>query len=476
MSRPLPLAACSPSRPRRRARLASAAAFALLLLAAAEGVAQSAPLAPPSPVAQASPSQRAPFEVLLYKFDAERDLVEFEPLAGSWSISAGSLWCTSKGPREELRWRRALTPRGKVTARLLGGGKVALLLRAGEQETQIVVDRAASRVAVECDGAPLAARAYEATAGAALALAVAWELDRLSVRIGDDEPFTLTRPGALPLDGLALLSFQSQPRFDELAIEREPTREALPSAAGVRALSESERLAIEQATQLLEGDDAPAAFERLRAALGERVAKAAEWPAPLLALLQKVALRRPALRSREPLAALVAAATLAAADGSATLVLPLRPAWSGEALPIRRTDGPVFLLRCADPQLAVEVYRYDQKLKYWFGRDPRLVYSSGGGGSTLGRARADEQHDFHARCQLVREFERSGRSIDGESAWEYEIAWPDADDGARTLGLRELFVLHRGDTWRITVAGAPLAQQLAADEIEWLLAQFEFAR
>lgn len=441
-------------------------------LAAADARAQEADPAP----APAAP-QRPAFESLLYRFDAERDLADFEPLSGSWSLSAGSLWCTSKGAREELRWRRALTPRGRVTARLLGVGRVALLLRAGAQETQVVLDRGAGQVAIEADGAPLAQRSFESKPGRALALQVEWELDRLKVRVGDDESFTVVRSGSAgPFDGFALLSLQSQPRFEELTIEREPVAETAVRATGRAPLSEGQRLAVEQATRLLEADDPGRALELLRESLGSKPPDAAEWPAPLLTLLQRVGLRRAALLTREPLATLVAAAKLSAADGSATVTLPLQPGFSGEAAPFRRTDGLVFTLRCADPPLAIEIYRYDQKLKYWFGRDPRLVYSSGGGGATLGRARADEQQDLHPRAERVRAFERSDHEVDGEHAWEYELAWPDPDDASRTLGLRELFVLHRGDTWRLTIAGSPLAQQTAAEDLTWLIERLRFER
>lgn len=426
----------------------------------------------------AAPQAQLPrFERLAYRFDSTNDLADFEVLSGAWSISSGSLWCTSKGAREELRWRRSITPRGRATLTLIGAGRVVVALKSGAQETQVALDRGEARVAIEADGTALSARSFEAKPTGALTLKVAWELDRISVAVGDDESFAVTRPGAFaPFDGIAFLAQKSQPRFDELVIEREPTLDLDDDATGGRKLTEAQKVAIERATQLLAGDDADAALDQLRAALGETPPPPSEWPPALLLMLQRVGLRRPVLVGREPIEALAKAAALPAADGSATLGLPLRPGWTGVAAPIRRSDGPVFTATCADPPLAVEVYRYDQKLKYWFGRDPRLVYSSGGGGATLGRARADEQQDLHPGAIRVREFDRAAHEIDGEKAWEYELSWPDPADPQKTAGLRELYVLHRGDTWRITIGGSPLAQQVAADDLAWLLARFRLTR
>jgi hypothetical protein len=428
-----------------------------------------------NPAAAQDGAQRPRFETLAYKFDHEKELSDFERLAGSWTISAGSLWCTSKGPREELRWRRSITARGRATVQLIGAGRIALSLKCGEQETLVRLDRSAGRVEIEADGQPLAERPFESKPLGLLELRLGWELGRLSIAVGDDEAFTITRSGArAPFDGFSLVSQKSQPRIEALVLEREPVADPALTAAG--ALTEAQKVAIERATQLLAADDAGAALAQLEGALGETPPPAAEWPAAFLLALQRVGLRRPALLAREPFEPLVASRALPAADRSSTLTLPLRPGWSGAAAPIRRADGPVFTATLVDPPLAVEVYRYDQKLKYWFGRDPRLVYSSGGGGATLGRARADEQQDLHANSTRVREFDRSARELDGEKAWQYELSWPTPDDPQKTAGLREIFFLHRGDTWRITVAGSPLALQLAADDVDWLLARFRLAR
>jgi len=436
----------------------------LALVAAQEEAPQAAPPAPR-------------LERLAWRFDSEKELADFETLAGTWTLSAGSLWCTTKGAREELRLRRPLNARGSATLTLFGGGRVALLLKAGAQETLVRVDRGEGRIAVEADGAPLAERPFEAKATGLLPFKVAWELDQLKVSVGDDEPFDVARPGAkAPFDSLAIVSLKSQPRFDALVVEREPVVELPPDVPGARNLTEAQKVAVEQAGALLASDDTNGAFEKLRDALGEPPPPAGEWPAPLLLMAQKVALRRPVLAGREPLAALVKSLERAAADGSATLTLPLRPGWSCEAAAVRRADGPVFTATCADPLVAVEIYRYDQKLTYWFGRDPKLVYTSGGGGATLGRARADEQQDLHAGATRVRDFDRSPRDVAGEKAWEYELSWPDPADRQKTMGQRELFFLHRGDTWRITLVGSPLAQQVAADDLAWLLTRFAVAR
>jgi hypothetical protein len=423
------------------------------------------------------PAQQAPrLERLAWRFDSEKELADFEGLTGTWTISAGSLWCTTKGAREELRLRRSLNARGSATLTLFGGGRVALLLKAGAQETLVRVDRGEGRIAVEADGAPLAERSFEAKPTGLLSFKVAWELDQLHVTAGDDEPFDVARPGAkAPFDSLAIVSLKSQPRFDALVVEREPVVELPPDVPGGRNLTEPQKVAVEQAGALLAADDVNGAFDRLRDVLGDPPPPASEWPAPLLVMAQKVALKRPVLAGREPLAAVVKTLERPAADGTATLTLPLRPGWSCEAATVRRTDGPVFTASCTDPLVAVEVFRYDQKLTYWFGRDPKLVYTSGGGGATLGRARADEQQDLHAGATRVRDFDRSAREIAGEKAWEYELSWPDPDDKQKTMGQRELFLLHRGDTWRITLVGSPLAQQVAADDIAWLLARFALA-
>src|SRR5262249_58128123 len=129
-----------------------------------------------------------------------------------------------------------------------------------------------------------------------------------------------------------------------------------------------------------------------------------------------------------------------------------------------------------EPAWTLEFVRYDGKLKYWFGRDPKLVYCSGGGGPTLARARADEQKEFAPKSEWKRDVAKAKQPLDGEAAYAYELVAPDpAHEGAQRE-LRETFALYRGDTWRVTIAGDPLALELAADDLAFLLATFRFGR
>jgi len=414
-------------------------------------------------------------ESFRYRFDSRDELDDFEVVAGAWSVSTGSLWCTSKGAREELRWRRDLTPSGTARLRMAGAGSVAIALGAGRRETLVRLDRAAARVAVEFDGEAALERPFEAPAAGALRLAVAWNGDQVEVTVGEDEPLRVARPpDSPPFTRLALLAFRSQPRFEELEVAREVPRGR--AGAGASQIPEEQRIAVELATRRFDEGDAAGAFDLLAKSLpagGNGQPPALSEPAVLL--LQKLGAVRAELRAKEPLRSRAAAATVAAKDGSATLVSPLRAGWSVQAHEIVRTDGPVFTLAFTEPALAVEVQRYDQKLKYWFGRDPRIVYCSGGGGPTLGRARADEQQEFHAKAVFTRPFGKRALEISGTATYEFELAWPDPADPARTIALREHFLLHRGDTWRISIRGSPLAFKLAQSDLDWLLATFRLA-
>jgi hypothetical protein len=439
-------------------------------------------------LAQADATAHAPppSETLRYKFDAASELDDFDAIAGSWTISTGNLWCTSKGAREELRWRRDLSAAGSASVKLVGAGRVALALSTGKadspQELLVRLDRGEQRIAVECGGKVLLERPFEPPASGPIALAVDWTLDHVLVRVGDDEPLRADRPACdAPFARLALLSMKSQPRFDDLVVVREtpaPRPETAPGE-GPPPLGEDQRIAIERASKRIEAGDLDAAFELVAkslppAATGNDGAPA-PLPEPVVVILERLGTLKPALKAKPPLKERVAAATIAAKDGSATLVLPLRAGWSATTPEIRRIDGPVFTLKCDAPKLEVEVYRYDQKLKYWFGRDPKIVYSTGGGGPTLGRARADDEKDQHPQSTLTRPFEKSKVELGGPT-YEYELAWPDPEDPGRTRALRELFTLHRGDTWRVTITGSPLDLDLARDDVEWLLSGFELAK
>jgi hypothetical protein len=411
-----------------------------------------------------------------YKFDASSDLADFEVVSGSWSLSAGFLWCASKGERDELAWRRDLAPSGSVELELVGPGRAALALRAGKSETRVRVERRSGellKAAVESDGKTAIERSFEAPATGGIGIAVAWTPEQIVLRVGDDEPLKVARPAAAaPFEKLSLLALKSQLKVDELRVERE----AAATPEGAAAPTEDERIALDRAAALARGGDPDAAFEALVKALpAQRTDGPSAFPEPVALLLQELGARREPLRARSPLKEWIAANPVAARDGSATLVLPLRHGWSVNAPEIRQVDGVVATLACKAPEVAVEVYRYDQKREYWFGRDPKSVKTSGGGGPTLGRARAEDLADQHANASFTRPFAKSRVPLGGATAYEHELAWPDPDDATRTRAVRELFVLHRGDTWRLTIAGTSPALEQAKSDVEWLLATFRFA-
>jgi hypothetical protein len=199
-------------------------------------------------------------------------------------------------------------------------------------------------------------------------------------------------------------------------------------------------------------------------------------------LLQRIALADPKgerMRTKEPLKSLLAANVVAAKDGTASFTLPLDGSFTAQPAEIHRTDGPVFAITQRDGaqhegDLSLEVFRYAGEIKYWFGRDPKIVYCSGSGGPTLARARADEQRDLVPKTEMKLDVERAKAPIGGETCYVYELARPDPDHAGRTVALREYFVLHHGDTWRLTVTGPPLALELAADDLEFIRASFRF--
>ena len=404
-----------------------------------------APLLLPLAARQAAPPAAHPAaprdsaERRAYDFSAESQLGDFESRSGSWLVASGTLWCTSKGTHEELRWRRPLSARGSLKVTLTGAGCFALEL-----------------------------------GGEARVVALRWSPAALDVRVGDDEEVRAALPpeASAPFTTLSLVSVKSQPRLDDLSIERIATGSDATAAPGA-VTSEDQQIALEQATRKLEAGDAAGALERVADQL-PRDGAAAPLPPQLARLLQRIGARDEKLREKEPLKSRYAARVVKAQDGSASLVLPLDANVVVEAVEIHRTDGRVLALASKEPAWKLEVVRYDSKLQYWFGRDPRLVYCSGGGGPTLARARADEQKEFAPKSEWKRDVAKAGRPLDGETAWAYELLRP---DGAREAGkteLQETFALHRGDTWRVTVEGDPNALALAADDIAFLLATFRF--
>jgi hypothetical protein len=426
------------------------------------------------------PAGKPAAERIAYDFSSETQLADFDARAGSWSISAETLWCTSKGAREELRWRRPLTPRGSLTLKLIGPGHVAVALGAGPRSARLRIDRGAGRWFVELDDKSLLERSFEAKPTGALPLELSWSSEGLVVRVGDDDPQSVPFADLKePFDALALLSLRSQPRFDDLVISRAGVaRPAAPAPGGAPPVDENLRIAIEHAAALLDGGDVNGAFELLARALPPgKPGAPPKLAAPVLALLQKIALadqKGEKLRGKEPLASLLAAKRVAARDGSASLTLPLDGGFTAEPAEIHRTDGPVFTVASKDPEISIEVFRYAGEIKYWFGKDPKIVYCSGSGGPTLARARADEQRDLVPKSEMKLEVGKAKAPLGGESCYVYELLRPDPARAERTVALREYFALHRGDTWRLSITGPPLALELAAADLEFLRASFRF--
>lgn len=429
-----------------------------------------------------APAGKPAAERIAYDFSSETQLADFDARAGSWSISAGTLWCTSKGAREELRWRRPLSPHGSLSLKLIGPGHVAVALGAGSRSARLRIDRGAGRWAVELDEKPVLERTFEAKPTGPLGLELSWSQEGIVVRVGDDDPQSAPLAGLKePFDSLALLSLRSQPRFDDLVVARvDAPKPAAPAAGAPPPLDENQRIAVERASALLDGGDLVGAFDVLVKALPPGKAGAPpRLAAPLLELLQRIALadqKSGRLRGKEPLQSLLAAREVAAKDGSAAFVLPLDGRFTAEPAEIHRTDGPVFTITSREPELSIEVFRYAGELKYWFGKDPKIVYCSGSGGPALARARADEQRDLVPKSEMKLEVGKAKAPLGGESCWVYELLRPDAAHDGRMVALREYFALHRGDTWRLTVTGPPAAFELAADDLEFLRASFRFER
>jgi len=189
-------------------------------------VAQCAAVQTSSPPASAALPPRG--DLFEYGFASEQELENFEPLAGSWKVFAGSLSCTSKGAREELCWRRELSPSGSLAIRLFGASVITVALRARDAETTVRLDCAEARITVAAGGKRLLELPFEAPASQLLDFTVVWSGECVLVQVGTDEPVRVKRPATAPFDGLSLLSAGSQPRVDELLIARD---QVLPSEA-----------------------------------------------------------------------------------------------------------------------------------------------------------------------------------------------------------------------------------------------------
>jgi hypothetical protein len=450
--------------------------LAPLLLLPAFAARQTSPAAPPPPVP--APAREAA-ERRAYDFSTESQLADFDARSGSWSIASGTLWCTSRGAHEELRWRRTLTPRGTLKVTLAGAGHFALEFGTGAQRAAVRVDRSSARWHVEADGHPVLARAFEPPQSGPLAVALRWSTGAFDVRVGDDEEVHAALPDGwtAPFTELSLVSVRSQPRLDDLVIERLGPAVDGTTAAAAAVPGEEQRLAIEQATRKLEAGDAAGALEQIVAQIPPpRAGAPSPLPPAVAHLLQRIGQRDEKLREKEPLKSRYAARVVRAQDGSASLVLPLAADVQVERVAVHRTDGRVLSLKSREPAWSLEVVRYDGKLQYWFGRDPRLVYCSGGGGPTLARARADEQKGFAPKSEWKHDVAKAKQPLDGEGAYSYELLRPDPAREGATTEMRETFALHRGDTWRVTIEGDPAALETAAEDLAFLLSTFRFEK
>jgi len=419
-------------------------------------------------------STSPPVEERTYHFSDKAEFSDFEIIAGRWGVSAGSLSCSSKGQQDELRWRRSLTLPASIHVQLETKGRFTLRTTSSTSACEVEFHRAKGTFQVRQGDRVLLDGYYLAPRSGPLDLRVKLIGAQVSVQVGDDKDHavSLTEP-VIGSIRLSLLSHRSQSRLHSLAITRAdpPVEEGQPQPN--RAQDEDDSLRLQDARALGEQGRWRDAWETLLPLLPERGAWE-DLPAPLLRLLNRIAVEEPRVRSRPPLEAWLESNRVQSRDGTVSAQRPLDATWTTEVPLARRVDGMLLVLECRVKGVRVEVHRYDHRVRYWFGEEPRTHFVQGSSATGLARARAADMVVEKPEARLLVEPRRSAQELGDQTTTEYVVRHLTKKENGKPVEYREYHVVHRGNAHRLTIEGPPKALESLDAELRWILATFTF--
>jgi hypothetical protein len=397
-----------------------------------------------------------------------------------WHVQSGALHSTSKGERDEIHWRRRLSPESRLDLEIAAGNQVGIRLTGGSEQILLTIDKGEGIVEV-FRGKEKLRTAYVTKARRELPFKLELEPSELKFTAADDNTVRVRLdPLAAERWEVSLESYRSQASFAHLRMTRRASEQEKENEITVEA-REQRRLHVEDARRLLDEGKPEHALARLREAIGTRTAtidqaRVAYRPEELR-LLNEIAERHPALREEEPLTALREATGRETRDGVLEFHLPFRAEWQAVLPDNKRPDGVIAVIRCIHPALEIEVYRYDQRFQYWFGQEPKLTTVSGSSTAALARARCDDQ-TLELGATVEREPDRSRWKPGGQSGTEYLLVFPkeQPDGEPRRFVHQALFVAFRGNTYQFSIEASLEAHDALKDELGWLLGSLRFQK
>jgi len=411
----------------------------------------------------------------VYPFTSTIELVDFDSIQGTWTINDGCLLCGTKGARDEIQWRRALSSTIKVQIETTAQGSCGIELRGSDGEVLVTWNRQKCWYAIERDRAVLKEGSFARPEGDLLTITLQWSPPSLSVQFGADDACSVILAEPAPcLLRLSLLSLKSQAKFQKLVVERSSAQNT-----STTLLEEEHRLAMDRAERLGAAGEWEKAFEEMHKLLPKVPPKKwrDELPEAVLDLFTRAASHLPRMRARPPLQPLMEEARVVSEDESICVYLPFRPQWTATAPRLRRVDGNPVEIRCSSPPVSIDVFRYDQRHNYWFGEEPKLQFVGGSSSAALNKARFSDLVAEHPDRMVhfePREQDRVGGEI--VSGFEIDYELKKTGEPPRRLLHREMTLGHRGNTLQISILGAPEAVASVEHEIQWLLTSLELRR
>ncbi len=398
-----------------------------------------------------------------YEFRQSKEMRDFEVLQGDWRVQGGGLVCISKNLRDEVRWRRSLPSAFRLEGELTAGTTLGLELTRTGVPTQILFDRRRQSVQVLENGRDLCQHHFEWPTHQSLVLHLKHDGSSLEIGIGGEDRWHVP---CKPARGLRLISQRNQSRWDRLKIV------PLAEQSEEFAANETQQLRLEDALSFLRRGEIPMARETFRALVPETPPDPRrELPSSLLLALNEWAWTDAEARRWDPVASLLHATRVESEDGTVSLHLPFRSSWSAEVLRTRRVDGDMLVVRCGSPPVEVRASRYDGRIRYWFGEEPRLLFIPGGNPTILARSRYQDLVLEKPGAEGRVSPRESKLALGGRDTTWFELTYVDPTSNAPQAPnvVREYFLQSRGNTHRWSVEGATTAIALVEDELAWML-------
>ena len=392
-----------------------------------------------------------------YSFADPEDLEHFVVLQGRWSVYSQTLVCNSDGSRDEIRWRRAIRPGSSIATSIGSAESCGILLADPAHSWLFLVDKTAGELRITENDAPRKVAYFDWPLSKPITLGITVETSSLKIDIGESSL-------ELPIDhhehdwSLSLINNSPRCRFLDLKITRPEDADDTEA--------ESREIALSLAQQAFDHGDWQRALSLLQ---GQKPIPELE-PESLLTL-NRWTMTEPRIRRVPAIEAYVQQRTLESTDGEIRMTLPFRGTWSGESPMLRRTEGTMLRMACGVPWAQVEVFRYDARIDYTFGQEPKIAFLPGGNFESIAAARfADLKVELPEARELEALTEDRGL-LPGQNASRYSLSY--ASDAGRKV-ISEVFLRHRGNTVRITAECLESDLRVLTEELHWLRQTVEF--